>query len=170
MNHLFRFAYVIFSSLWRPRITMLDECTTHFRTWFTDLDPLMHMNNGVYLSLMDLGRIDLMLRCGAFAKARKNGIYPVVASQTIRYRRSLKLFQPFTIKTKILCWDDKYFFIDQTYQVKNELYAQATVRGRFLRNTGEKVSPQEIMRLIDLNIPSPQMPHPVKLWMESEQT
>lgn len=148
---------------------MMDESVTYFRTWPTDLDPLMHMNNGVYLSLMDLGRIDLMLRSGAFSKARKKGIYPVVASQTIRYRRSLKLFQPFTIKTKILCWDDKYFFIEQSFWSKGEPYTNAIVRGRFLNKSGGKVSPKEIMALIGLDLESPAMPRAVELWIESEK-
>lgn len=169
MNHLFRLAYLILSSVWRPRISMLDECITNFRTLPTDLDPLMHMNNGVYLSLMDLGRIDLMLRCGAWGQARKNGIYPVVASQTIRYRRSLQLFQPFSIKTKILCWDDRYFFLLQTFISNNEVYAQATVKGRFLKNKGEKVPPKELLALIGINLPSPQIPKNIQLWTESER-
>lgn len=147
---------------------MLDECHTPFRTWFTDLDLLMHMNNGKYLSLMDLGRVDLMLRCGAFSKARAQGIYPVLASATIRYRRSLQLFQPFTIKTKVLCWDEKYFFIEQKFEVRGELYTQAMVRARFLRKSGGKVSPQEIMDLIGMKEVSPPIPKSVQLWVESE--
>jgi len=148
---------------------MMDECMTHFLTLPTDLDILMHMNNGVYLSLMDLGRIDLMLRCGTWSKARKHRIYPVVASQTIRYRRSLLPFQPFAIRTKILCWDDRYFFLEQAFIAKNEIYAEATVRGRFLKNKGEKVSPQELLTLVGINTQSPQMPESVKLWQESER-
>ena len=169
MNHLFRFFYLLLSFLWRPRLQMLDECQTHFRTWFTDLDLLMHMNNGKYLSLMDLGRVDLMLRCGAFFKAREQGIYPVLASATIRYRRSLQLFQPFVMKTKILCWDDKYFFIQQKFEVRGELYAQAMVRARFLKNSGGKVSPQEILDLIQIKDKSPAIPESVRLWVESER-
>ena len=169
MNHLFRLFYLLLSSLWRPRLKMIDECQTKFRVWPTDLDLLMHMNNGKYLSLMDLGRVDLMLRCGAFFKARKQGIYPVLASATIRYKRSLQLFQPFVMKTQVLCWDDKYFFIGQKFEVRGVLCAQAIVKARFLKNTGEKVAPQEIMNLIGMNQPSPEIPKSIQLWTESER-
>lgn len=35
-----------------------------FRAWAHDLDTSLHMNNGRYWTLMDLGRTDLMLRMG----------------------------------------------------------------------------------------------------------
>ena len=35
-----------------------------FRAWPTDLDPSLHVNNGRYLALMDLGRLDLMVGAG----------------------------------------------------------------------------------------------------------
>jgi len=45
-----------------------------FRVVPTDLDVLGHMNNGVYFSLMDLGRIDLMIRTGAWKRLTALGI------------------------------------------------------------------------------------------------
>ncbi len=47
-----------------------------FRVLPTDLDVLGHMNNGVYLSIMDLGRMDLLQRSGIWSRLFGAGIFP----------------------------------------------------------------------------------------------
>jgi acyl-CoA thioesterase FadM len=92
MNMLFRMFWFMFFGGSGKRLRLMDKAETSFRVWPTDLDILMHMNNGKYLSLMDLGRIDLMQRCGAAKVLKANKIFPVVAAETIHFRKSLKLF------------------------------------------------------------------------------
>jgi acyl-CoA thioesterase FadM len=151
VNHLFRLFGLILTAPWRKRLTSEDHvCITHFRCWFTDLDVLMHMNNGIYLSLMDLGRVDLMLRMGALHKLRKKGIYPVVVSEAIRFRRSLKLFQKFRIVTETAGWDDKYVFLTQKFYARDEMYASAIIKGRFLHKNGSKISPDELWKAAEI--------------------
>ncbi len=155
MNHLFRFAWMLLTFWLRPAIDDTSKPSTlKMRVWPTDLDPLMHMNNGVYLSLLDLGRIDLMLRSGAFFKINRQGIYPVVASEAIRFRRSLTPLQKFEIHTRIAAWDDRYFYLRQDFKVRGEVYAEALVKGRFLRRNGGKVAPAELLESLKLNVES----------------
>jgi acyl-CoA thioesterase FadM len=58
-----------------------------FRVWPTDLDIFNHMNNGKFLSLMDVSRFDVMLRSGSWKKFRKLNWYPVVVAETITFRK-----------------------------------------------------------------------------------
>src|SRR5690625_2862882 len=44
------------------RLSIWDTSHTAFRVNLADLDVQRHMNNGRFLSIMDLGRMDLMLR------------------------------------------------------------------------------------------------------------
>jgi len=92
--------------MWRsPRrspVSPFGPCLTPFRVWFTDLDPLLHMNNGIYLCIMDLGRLDLMIRSGLWRVVNAQRWYTVVVAETIQFRRSLNLFQRFTISTRVL--------------------------------------------------------------------
>lgn len=151
MNHLFRLFWLVISTPFRERLTAENPvCITHFRCWFTDIDVLMHMNNGKYLSLMDLGRVDLMLRMGAFQKLRKKGIYPVVVSEAIRFRRSIKLFQKFRIVTETIGWDDKYVYLTQKFYVREDMYASALIKGRFLHSDGRKISPDELWAVSEI--------------------
>lgn len=160
MNHLFRFAWLLLTVPFRPRTPMLEVAETHMRVWPTDLDMLMHMNNGVYLSLMDLGRIDLMARSGSWGKIRKAGIYPVVVSEAIRFRKSLLPFQKFFIRTQIVGWDERYFFLRQKFVVRRreggeDIYASAIIKGRFLGPKGIKVSTEELLKVAGVETRKP---------------
>src|SRR5690606_7589807 len=108
-----------------PSVGMHDVGRTPFRVLPTDLDVLGHMNNGVYLSIMDLGRMDLMIRAGAWARLRELGYYPVVSNQTISYRKSLQPWQRFELETRIVGYDAKAVFVEQRFVVAGEIYARA---------------------------------------------
>lgn len=175
MNHLFRFAWLLLTAPFRARGDMFASVRTYMRVWPTDLDPLLHMNNGVYLSLMDLGRIDLMLRSGSWRKIRRAGIYPVVVSEAIRFRRSLTPFQKFYIRTHLVGWDERYFFLRQKFIVPSgkgeELYASAVIKGRFLKKGGVKISPAELFATAGISAPerSPN-DHVLKLLTDLDET
>lgn len=169
MNLIWRFLWVLFFSRFSSKITLFSENITSFRVLPTDIDVLMHMNNGRYLSLMDLGRIDFMIRCGVFPQLKKNKIYPVVASEMIRFRKSLSLFQRFDIVTKILGWDNKYFYLAQYFQVKQDIYAMALVKARFLRTGSPALQPSAILDLINIKNESPPLPEWIKTWYDADQ-
>ena len=168
MNLLWRFFWFLLT--WRKRAPLgfFDEAETPFRVWPTDLDPNWHMNNGVYLSLMDLGRFDLVFRSGFAAALKRERWYPVVASQTIRYRRSLAPFQKFSIRTRLMGWDERFFFIQQKFMLGEEVAALAVVKGRFLKKSGGGVTPSETARIMGQSEVSPQLPEWITKWTEAE--
>jgi hypothetical protein len=65
----------------------------------TDIDLLMHMNNGRYASLFDLGRFDLLIRTGIWDAMNARDWYAVVASESVTFRKSLELWQRFTVES-----------------------------------------------------------------------
>jgi len=136
----------------RPRVDIGTEvATTHDRVWLTDLDELRHMNNGVYLSLLDHARLDLMLRSSVWQRLRAAKVYPVVTAQTVTYRKSLELGQRFDIETRIAGYDDRAVFIEQRFVVGGEIYARAFVEGRFLRMSGGVVPVEEVGRIVGVD-------------------
>ena len=147
MNHILRLIKTLLFSRFKSKCPVFGPCRTKFRVLPTDLDVLLHMNNGKYLSLMDLGRVDMMIRSGFFKKINANGWYPVVAEQTIQYLRSLQPFQSFEIVTKVIGMDDKALLVSQDFESKGKIYARAVVRARFLKKSGGKVLTQELLDL-----------------------
>lgn len=144
MNLWLRLLWAMLS--WRSRSSLkLNEVGRRsFRVWPSDLDTFNHMNNGKFLSLQDLGRLDLMHRSGAWARYKKLGWYPVVVASTITYRKSLELWQKFDLETKIIGWDDMAFYIEQRFVVDGEMYTKSVIRIRFLKRTRGILTTDEV--------------------------
>ena len=139
---------------------------TDFRVLPTDLDVLGHMNNGVYFSIMDLGRMDLMIRAGSWARLTEHGFYPVASNETITFRKSLQPWQRFTLETKIVGYDAKAVFVEQRFVVKGEIFAQAFMRGRFLKKTGGTVSLQELSDALGVDTTEVTLPPWLARWSD----
>lgn len=166
MNLFLRLLLLFATYRFRPRCEMLGPSRKRFLVWPPDLDVLFHVNNGVYLSMLDVARVDMMLRSGMAGPLRKSGIYPVVAAETIRFRRSLQLFQAFEVETRVIGWDEKAFIIQHHFLRRDELVAEAVVRARFLRSgpKGGTVSTRELLELVGRSEPSPALPEWVDAW------
>ena len=149
---IFRTMLHFFLSRFGARLDHWDVARTRFRVLPTDLDILKHMNNGVYLSIADIGRFDLLTRSGIWAIFKQRGWYPVVASETISFRKSLELWQPFVVESRILGFDEKAVYVEQRFTVDGEIYTQAFIRGRFLKRGGGIVTIEELLEAVG---PSP---------------
>jgi acyl-CoA thioesterase FadM len=129
-----------------------------------DLDLLRHVNNGIYLSLMDLGRMDLMLRSGQWQELGRRGWYPVAAAVTVSYRRSLRLWQKYVLETKVIGFDDKAMYLEQRFVRHNEVYVVGIMRGRFLKKSGGTVSVAELGELAGIDPSSMPIPEWMAAW------
>lgn len=147
-----------------PRLGAHDVGRLRLRVLPTDLDVLGHMNNGVYLSIMDLGRMDLMQRSGVWPRLRKAGFFPVMADETISFRRSLQPWQRFEIETRIVGYDDKAVYIEQRAVAGGEIYARATMRSRFVRKTGGTVTTAELSAVTGIDVSTVKLPDWVSRW------
>lgn len=127
------------------RLGFNDKSVITMRVLPTDLDLYWHMNNGVYFSLMDFGRWDMTFRNGIYDSCRKNGWYPVVAGETIKFKKSLELWNKFELITENMGYDERYFYIQQKFVCKGQLMATGLIKIRFLRAKGGTVSPNEII-------------------------
>ena len=148
---LLRTLLMMLTSRTKPRIDFREVGRVPMRVIPGDLDLLRHVNNGVYLSLMDLGRMDLMLRSGKWQELGRRGWYPVAASATLTYRRSLQLWQRYILETKFIGFDDKAMYVEQRFVHGGEVYVVGIVRARFLSKAGGTVSVTELAELAGIN-------------------
>jgi acyl-CoA thioesterase FadM len=144
VNKLLRTLFSFWRSRRAPKLRITDVGRMRMQVRPTDIDTLGHINNGVYLSLADLGRFDLLVRAGVWAEFQRRGWYPVVANATISYRRSLDLWQRYVLETKVVGLDDRAVYIEQRFVVDGEIFATLFLRGRFLKRSGGTVSAAEI--------------------------
>lgn len=167
MNLILRLIKVMIAARFGAALGVLDLSVVRLRVWPNDLDFNLHMNNGRYLTLMDLGRIDLMARNGSLKVFRRLRWMPVVAAQTITFRRSLKLFQRFELHTRVVCWDEDFVYMEQTFVTEGRLAALALVRAAFVE-AGRKLSSAEVLEAIGIQRRSPAMPSGIKAWTAVE--
>lgn len=168
MNLLIRLILVLLRARRGPRLGPLDESVIHSRVLPTDLDLNFHLNNGRYLTLMDLGRVDLLMRMGMVGELRRRRWNPVIASLTVRYRRSLGLWERFSIHTRLVCWDDRWFYAEQRFVRGGEEMARAIVKAAFIGPQG-RVPPQQLVDASPWALHSPPMPEGVRMWVEAEE-
>ncbi|MCP1726381.1 acyl-CoA thioesterase FadM [Natronospira proteinivora] len=169
MNLWFRMIRVILRAVLGKNLSPLETSRVHFRVWPHDLDINMHMNNGRYLTLMDLGRLDLMIRTGMGRLVLREKWMPVAASAMVRFRRPLLPFRSFQLESRLLCWDDKWFFLEQRLVRGGRTIAFALLKG-CIRRSGGHVPPGDIFQqVLDEPLASPPMPEAVRHWIETEE-
>ena len=135
MNLLFRFIYHVVISRFLKPMDINDSDRVKMRVWPNDIDANIHLNNGRFLSLMDLGRTRMSVRSGLYQKAVKLGWgLGVVGGVNITYLKSLGAFQSFELITKIAGHHDGWVFIEQRFESKGKLVAAALVKVVFLKN------------------------------------
>lgn len=157
-----------------PVLGFAEVSRSRFRVWPTDIDILRHMNNGKYLSIMDVARFDLIQRNGALALFAQEGWYPVVVGQTISYRKSLNPWKRFTVESRILGFDEQAVYIEQRFvrpaphtsatAGRPEVYAKAIVRGRILKRSGGVVPVQEVIEKSGADPSELRVPADVLAW------
>lgn len=183
MNRLFRLLRLILRARWASRCPPLGPCTTRLRVWPNDLDLFLHVNNGVYLTLCDLARVDLMLRSGTLGLASGKGRVFLVAGETIQLYRPLSLFQRFEIETRVVGWDEKAFFVEHRFWITRgsdgrggdgagegrEIVAHALVEGRVQDRQGRMVAPDELLAHLGLPADPPALPEWVERWRQDQR-
>lgn len=170
MNLFFRLIWTYLFSRFRTKVQVLEACSTPFRVLPTDLDVLRHMNNGVYFSLQDLARTDYMIRIGALETITSKGWYPVVVAERLRFRKSLKLFDKFQIKTRLVYWDEKYIYLEHTFVRQQEVIAWGTIRARFLSKKGGVVSSFELIESLGHDLSVPPLTDYLQHWIAAEDS
>jgi acyl-CoA thioesterase FadM len=167
MTMLLRLLRILLTARWRKSLDPLEESVLSFRVMPADLDVNLHLNNGRYLALMDLGRLDAVLRSGVFRQMLKRRWTPLVGSETIRFRRSLAPFRKYQLRTRLVGWDEKWFFFQQRFVVGAELQALAMVKG-LLRGRSGNVAPAEVLASSGHAIPSPPLAAGLVAWCEAD--
>ncbi len=152
MNLMWRTMLVILRAKARRRrygqLEPLAVSSVRLTTLPTDIDLLRHMNNGRYRSLIYRGRFDLLIRTGVWDALNEQGWYAVVASETVTFRKSLRLWQRFTVESRLIGHDDRAVYVEHRAVVRGEVYTRLIVRARFLRRSGGVVPHSELFEAL----------------------
>ena len=149
MNLYWRLFLVILKALRRDTITP-DNLTTIVTTRIfpNDLDVNMHVNNGRYLTLCDLTRVDFFMRSGLAKLMVKNKWSPIISEHTMTYLRPIKVFSKVDIHMSITHFAEKYFYCTHQFYLGEKLMAQGTSKALVISKTGS-LTPQFTMDQVE---------------------
>ena len=163
MNRSLRVAWTVATARRRGSVDPGEPATLRLRVLPNDIDFAGHMNNGVYFTMADLGRIDLAIRSGWARAQVRHRVSPVVMQETMTFRTSLQPLQAFELHTHLAGWDRISVFYEQRFVVDGQVCAQALVRARFLQR-GKGVDPDRLWQLLRIDPPLSSVPDWAKGW------
>lgn len=165
MNLFIRFLFVLLKNVIAPkRKDIFSVGEVSLRVWINDLDLYRHVNNGRYLSLMDIGRIPLLWGTGLGKTLTKHKMHFVVVGETIAFRKSLKLNMKYRIHSRILGFDDRSVYIEQRFLVKNEIYARGIVRMKLVKYSGGTVDIAGLSKIMGIDLSAHPIPQKIADW------
>jgi acyl-CoA thioesterase FadM len=165
MNLYLRLFFLLFRLVGLPRKGLLEASRVAFRVLPTDCDINFHMNNGRYLTFMDLGRVHLVTQIGLMRMIFKKRWMPVLGAAEIVFIRPLAPFRKFELVTRIVTWDDKYCYMEQRFEAGGVLCTHAFVKGLFLERGG-RVSNSALVAELGFKESPPPMPEELRIWVE----
>jgi acyl-CoA thioesterase FadM len=112
------------------------------------------MNNASYWTITEMGQMDFLFRIGLFKICRRQHWIPLVGSQKMVYKKPLKRFERFQLRSQLYYCDDKWLYFGQTFLKNGQLIANSLVKVIFRGKDGNIPVPQILGSLgIKVNLP-----------------
>ena len=149
MNLLVRMLSLLISSVFKSKLAIeYPNNSLSLRVLPNDIDINLHMNNGRYLTICDLSRVDMFIRTGLAKTMIKERWMPVISEHTMTYKKPLGLFEKYQVEMEIVGWDEKFFNMTHAFIVEGRVVAQGTSKGCVVSKQGVK-SPAEVMKKVN---------------------
>ncbi len=146
---------------------MLGTHVTHHLCWPWDLDPWIELNNGRTLTIYDLGRIPMVIRTGLVDLLHGNGWGITVAGNSVRYRRRVRAFDRIEMRSRLIGWDARFFYMEQAMFVRGECSSHMLLRSAVTSREGI-VAPGRVMTAAGHATVSPALPAWVEAWIAAD--
>jgi acyl-CoA thioesterase FadM len=177
MNLWLRLLWLLFSAPLRPKLAVPAETSAlTLRVLPNDLDLSLHMNNGRYLAIMDLGRLDLLIRSGLGRTVWRNRWTPVANAVVMRFRRELRAFERYRLDTRVVGWQEQAVLMEQTFVFlggdrDGQVAARAIFKGAIYDRTAQRYVPvADLMKAIGATAESPAPSPEIEAFLAADRT
>lgn len=140
---------------------------SHHRCWPWDLDLWRELNNGRTLTLYDLGRIPLAGRTGLTRILLKNRWGLTMAGASVRYRKRIKMFERVEMQSRLVGWDDRFFYVEQSMWKGDDCANQIVYRAAVTDRSGI-VASDVVCDALGYDGPAPALPAWVAAWIAAD--
>ena len=154
---------------WRlPRLGPADTLVRQLRVLPNDLDINGHMNNGRYLTVVDLMLMEYFVRSGFARVMLREGWKPMSGGSFISYRRGLKPFQTYDLRFKLDACDGHWNYMRFEFASGGKVCAAGYMKGAAVGRGG--LVPNELSYAkMKLAMPDSPLPGAVAHWLAAEQ-
>lgn len=154
------------------RMAPLNLTETHVSNhicWPWDLDFWLELNNGRAMTLYDLGRTMLAQRVGLISTLRQNRWGMTVAGSSVRFRRRIRGFERFEMRSRAVAWDDKFIYLEQSMWKKDGECASHVMLRTALTDKNGIVSPSRVLKAMGHpDLPTFEMPDWIEAWRAAD--
>ena len=163
MYPLLRLIRVVVKSQFKEKLSFDNDYTDSINLIVLpqDIDPFMELNNGRYVTLLDLGRFSLGAKVNMVSFLKRNNWSLTIIGTYNEYRYRLRLFQRFILKTKIIGYDEKWFYFFQKVERNEKTHMASIVKFAYTSKKG-LVSTKEVITAMDIEYDPNSLPSWIK--------
>jgi acyl-CoA thioesterase FadM len=168
-----RLFWIYIGAHFRAKLGMQDPIELQLRVLPNDLDLNRHMNNGRFMTVLDLGIVEAVVRSGFMKAIRSLGGHLMTGGALITYRRSLNPFAKYTLRLRYLGTDGQWHVFSFVFlQASGAVSAKGLLKGAGVRK-GKGIIPssllwQQFQDRFGLEVKPPALPEYAREWLSLE--
>jgi hypothetical protein len=163
-----RLVRLLLTWLFAKKRGLLETHALELVAWpIVDVDVTRMMAHA-YTRAMALGRYQSVFASEFRHVALAHAWFPMTIAESTSLLKPIKAFERFTVTSRIVCWTDHRFYLEQRFLVRGELRARSMVEGLVFGPRG-KLRPDEVFARIGYAGESPPVPDEVALWVRSRE-
>jgi acyl-CoA thioesterase FadM len=116
------------------------DCAFRVMPWDVGIATL---KSDRYFAFAEAAQFDFIARTGLLWPMLAQRIRWVNLAQASTLQRPLRLWQGFSVGTRVVCIDDKHAYFAHRFSSAQGLHAQVLVKAKFKRRDGMTVAPRE---------------------------
>ena len=153
---------------WRaPRLAPGQTLERRLRVLPNDLDVNGHMNNGRYLTVIDLMLVEYFVRTPFATAMRRHRWRPMAGGSFITYWRGLKPFQVYMLRFRLDAIDAYWNYMRFEFVHEGRVCAAGYVKGAAVARSG-LVSNADSYAAMGVALPTAELPVAVCDWLAAE--
>lgn len=166
VNYFIRVVFtVVAGRLFQKKRKITDKTTIYGICTSQDVDIFIrHMNNARYLRELDFARFHYYGLTGLYEEVKKLGGGAVQGASSVRYRRTIPIFHPYKIDTKLIWWDDKAIYLEQQFITLADGFVRAVALSKQCITNCNVI---DVMKKFPEGKTAPAMPEELRLWLQA---
>ena len=149
-----------------PRISASQSVSSRFRVLPHDIDINLHLNNGRYLQIIDVNRMEFLLRTGVVKIILDLQWKPILGSTSIQFRRELRLWEQAIASTRLVGWDSRWVYLEHRIETLDGRPVAIAMAKAGFRSKGAWMPIEALRAALPFPLPEMVLPAHVNAWRD----